>query len=95
MVPAKLIAASPLQSHAAEILGSIRKISDEFNIVSLNRQIESCEGLLVQNPPIDVAILGQFKAGKSSFINSLIGKPSFPQASFRSPLSLHAFSMVK
>jgi len=78
MAPAKPIAASPLQSHAAEILGSIRKISDEFNIVSLNRQIESCEGLLVQNPPIDVAILGQFKAGKSSFINSLIGKPILP-----------------
>jgi len=32
----------------------------------------------VQNKPIDVAILGQFKAGKSSFLNSLLGKPILP-----------------
>jgi GTP-binding protein EngB required for normal cell division len=34
--------------------------------------------MLLQSPPIDVAILGQFKAGKSSFINSLIGKSILP-----------------
>ncbi|MEN6320040.1 MAG: dynamin family protein [Syntrophaceae bacterium] len=49
-----------------------------FSILSLNRQIEACEKLLVQNQPIDVAILGQFKAGKSSFINSLVGKSILP-----------------
>jgi predicted GTPase len=42
------------------------------------RQLEVAEGLLVQNQPIDVAILGQFKAGKSSFINSLLGKSILP-----------------
>jgi len=31
-----------------------------------------------QNPLIDVAVLGKFKAGKSSFLNSLIGKPILP-----------------
>ena len=44
----------------------------------MNRQIEACHNLLRQDPVIDVAILGQFKAGKSSFLNSLIGKPILP-----------------
>jgi len=60
---------------------SLKNVIDScarFSIVSLNRQIEACDKLLVQNPPIDVAILGQFKAGKSSFINSLIGKSILP-----------------
>jgi GTP-binding protein EngB required for normal cell division len=37
-----------------------------------------CQGLFRESPLIDVAILGQFKAGKSSFINSLIGQPLLP-----------------
>jgi signal recognition particle receptor subunit beta len=78
MVPAKATAASSLQSHSAQILGDIKNIITEFGIASLKRQVEACEGLLVQNPPIDVAVLGQFKSGKSSFINSLIGKPVLP-----------------
>jgi GTP-binding protein EngB required for normal cell division len=49
-----------------------------MQILTLDRQIEACEGLLVENPPIDVAILGQFKAGKSSFVNSLIGQDVLP-----------------
>jgi GTP-binding protein EngB required for normal cell division len=49
-----------------------------MQILSLNRQLDACEGLLVENPPIDVAILGQFKAGKSSFVNNLIGRDVLP-----------------
>jgi len=49
-----------------------------MQILSLNRQLEACEGLLVENPLIDVAILGQFKAGKSSFVNSLVGRDVLP-----------------
>ncbi len=59
-------------------LKDVLELCDRFSILSLNRQIEACEKLLVQNPSIDVAILGQFKAGKSSFINSLIGKSILP-----------------
>lgn len=61
-----------------QILQKIREISANFHIVSLNRQIDVCEGLFTDNPLIDVAILGQFKAGKSSFINSIIGKNVLP-----------------
>jgi GTP-binding protein EngB required for normal cell division len=59
-------------------LSRIREICDQFHIVSLKRQIEACESLLQQDQLIDVAILGQFKSGKSSFLNSLIGKPILP-----------------
>ena len=60
------------------LLNRIRQICDQFHIVSLNRQIEACQNLLHQDRLIDVAILGQFKSGKSSFLNSLIGKPILP-----------------
>ena len=63
-----------IQNISRQLLNNVLELCDRFSIVSLNRQIEACEKLLIESPPIDVAILGQFKAGKSSFINSLIGK---------------------
>jgi GTP-binding protein EngB required for normal cell division len=60
------------------LLSRIQEICDQFHIVSLNRQIEACKNLLRQDQLIDVSILGQFKAGKSSFLNSLIGKSILP-----------------
>jgi small GTP-binding protein len=60
------------------LLSRIRETCDQFHIVSLNRQIEVCKNLLCQNQLIDIVILGQFKAGKSSFLNSLIGKTVLP-----------------
>src|SRR4030065_1605100 len=60
------------------LLPRIQEICNQFHIVSLNRQIAACENLLHQNQLIDVVILGQFKSGKSSFLNSLIGKPILP-----------------
>ena len=68
----------PIQHLAQEGLRKARSICDRMQIRTLDRQIEACEGLLVENPPIDVAILGQFKAGKSSFVNSLIGQDVLP-----------------
>lgn len=68
----------PLQDTIEPLLTRIQEICAQFHIVSLNRQIESCQNLLRQDQLIDVAILGQFKAGKSSFLNSLIGKPILP-----------------
>lgn len=63
---------------AQDLLSGIRDACDCFHIASLKRRIDICAALLEENPPIDVAILGQFKAGKSSFINSLLGKPILP-----------------
>ena len=65
-------------SLAKDILQTVQQASDLFHLIALNRQLEAAQTLLKQNPPIDVAILGQFKAGKSSFINSLIGQDILP-----------------
>ncbi len=65
-------------SYIRDGLKTIRHICTKHKIISLNRQIEVCEGLLTENPRIDVAILGQFKAGKSSFINNIIGENILP-----------------
>ncbi len=67
-----------IQKVSQQLLKNVLELCARFSIVSLNRQIEACENLLIQSPPIDVAILGQFKAGKSSFLNSLIGKSVLP-----------------
>jgi GTP-binding protein EngB required for normal cell division len=69
---------SQIQHAAQEGLQKVRSTCDTMQILSLGRQIEACEGMLVENPPIDVAIIGQFKAGKSSFVNSLIGQNVLP-----------------
>jgi GTP-binding protein EngB required for normal cell division len=68
----------PIQHLAQEGLQKARSICDRMHILTLDREIAACEGLLVENPPIDVAILGQFKAGKSSLVNSLIGQDVLP-----------------
>jgi len=68
-----------LHIHSIEgLLQDLRQICTRFQLLALKRQLEAAEGLVVQNQPIDVAILGQFKAGKSSFINSFIGQPILP-----------------
>jgi len=59
-------------------LSLIRENCRSLGITSLNRRIEICEAFLTENPPIDVAILGQFKAGKSSFLNGFLGKAILP-----------------
>ncbi len=66
----------PVQSTDALILVKINEVSRRFGLVSLNRQISACETLFGHDQIIDVAILGQLKAGKSSlkriFLASLI-----------------------
>src|SRR5512136_237902 len=75
---ARPMSSLPIQHVAQESLQKVRSTCERMQILTLGRQIETCEGLLVENPPIDVAILGQFKAGKSSFVNSLIGQDVLP-----------------
>ena len=74
----KSVPRSPVEDISHTILQNVTNVVLQFHILSLNRQIEACKTLFTENPIIDVAILGQFKAGKSSFINSLIGKDVLP-----------------
>ncbi len=77
-VPGVPATPSTMQHIAQEGLRQARSACDRMQILTLNRRIEACERLLVENPLIDVAILGQFKAGKSSFVNSLVGQDVLP-----------------
>jgi GTP-binding protein EngB required for normal cell division len=63
---------------AVAILDTVREAAHRLHISTLARQIEACEACFKENQLIDIAILGQFKAGKTSFINSLIGRPLLP-----------------
>lgn len=59
------------------LLDEIKEICLEYEISSLQRLIDSAEKLSTQKI-IEIAILGQFKAGKSSFINSIAGRDILP-----------------
>jgi len=59
-------------------LSAIETISANFGIKALAGQISACKSLLSENAAVNVAVLGKFKAGKSSFLNSLAGREVLP-----------------
>jgi len=61
-----------------ELLNLLSSTVKSFSMVSLEKQLAAAQDLLLENPPIDVAVLGQFKSGKSSFLNSLLGQNVLP-----------------
>ncbi|OPY76269.1 MAG: Bacterial dynamin-like protein [Syntrophorhabdus sp. PtaU1.Bin153] len=67
-----------IQTCGAVIVDLVERICSKFRVTSLDRQISACKTLFTESPDIDIAILGQFKAGKSSFINNLIGRDVLP-----------------
>jgi GTP-binding protein EngB required for normal cell division len=56
----------------------VREICRDFGIGSLGPQLAACGELLRSGGVVDVAVLGQFKAGKSSFLNALFGSAVVP-----------------
>jgi len=60
-----------------KILNELKSICEEYEINSVEKLINSIE-LSSKNKYIDIAVFGQFKAGKSSFINSLVNKKILP-----------------
>src|SRR5512143_2300802 len=62
-------------SSSADRVGAVCR---RFRIDSLAPQLAACEELLGDGGVVDVAVLGQFKAGKSSFLNGLIGAAVVP-----------------
>lgn len=61
---------------------TINEVINNFQIESLKRELSIIERYYSENEPpdkfIDVVVLGQFKAGKSSLINSIIGEELLP-----------------
>jgi GTP-binding protein EngB required for normal cell division len=49
-----------------------------FGLASLYPALQACEALSGDDPPLDVAVLGQFKSGKSSLLNAVLAEAVFP-----------------
>lgn len=58
--------------------GTIERICGSFRIESLRARLSAVAEGMSGEGVVDVAVLGQFKAGKSSFLNSLFGKAVVP-----------------
>ena len=59
-------------------IGCLKQICDQFRLANLLPQMKACLETLRGGGTVDIAVLGQFKAGKSSFLNSLIGNEIVP-----------------
>lgn len=62
------------------LLAAVDEIARSFGLDSLNESIETSRRLLARPDSVAVAVLGSFKAGKSSFVNTLAGAPLLPVA---------------
>ncbi|MBI5576135.1 MAG: dynamin family protein [Deltaproteobacteria bacterium] len=73
---------SNLKTNAADsrqaVVSRLERICREFRVDSLLPQLRAGEEVLREHGVVDVAVLGQFKAGKSSFLNGLIGRNVLP-----------------
>ena len=65
-----------IRSH--EILKEIQLVCEDFRLDSLKKTLQSVKNFAEQNQYLDIAVLGQFKAGKSSFLNGFVNKPLLP-----------------
>ena len=64
-----------------DLSGTVARVDavcGRFGIGSLAPQLAACREMLKGGGVLDVAVLGQFKAGKSSFLNGLIGGAVVP-----------------
>lgn len=51
---------------------------ERFALRSLVPTVQACRALAESNTPLDVAVFGQFKSGKSSLVNALLGEEIVP-----------------
>lgn len=59
-------------------LDAVADIVRRFELTSLNPTLRACQLLSESDTPLDVAVLGQFKSGKSSLLNAILGESVFP-----------------
>ena len=60
-----------------DALEAAGELCRRYQIASLEDFLESCRAF-AQEKTLNIAILGRFKAGKSSFLNHLLGRPLLP-----------------
>jgi GTP-binding protein EngB required for normal cell division len=63
---------------ADDRLRVIADIVRSFGLAALEPWLRACQALTEGGSPLDVAVLGQFKSGKSSLLNAVLGEPVFP-----------------
>ena len=68
-------------SQARETLKEIQSVCDDFGLDSPKKTLQSVINFTGQNQYLDIAVLGQFKAGKSSFLNGFINRDLLPVGS--------------
>jgi len=61
------------QAIVQNILSTVGALSEQYHIASLEDVLESCRTFAGEST-LNIAILGRFKAGKSSFLNHLLGR---------------------
>lgn len=59
-------------------IDSLARICEQFQLQNLLPQLNACSEMLRSGGVVDVVVLGQFKAGKSSFLNCLVGSDVVP-----------------
>jgi GTP-binding protein EngB required for normal cell division len=60
-----------------DALGTVEDLCKRHEISSLEDFLESCR-TFAREKTLNIAVLGRFKAGKSSFLNHLLGRPLLP-----------------
>lgn len=65
-------------SAESERLAKLKDICGRRAITAVGPQLAACEKLLSADAAVNVAVLGKFKAGKSSLLNLLAGKDALP-----------------
>ena len=70
--------AQPLTKNSVEkLLGVVQSACRRYQISALDDFLSSCQAF-AQEKTLNIAVLGRFKAGKSSFLNHLIGRSLLP-----------------
>jgi GTP-binding protein EngB required for normal cell division len=61
-----------------EQLNTVADLIGRFALATLQPTLSACAALSSEGSSLDVAVLGQFKSGKSSLLNAVLGEAVFP-----------------
>lgn len=62
----------------AQMLDRLETTARVFGLTGLLPRLEACRAGLIDGGRLDIAVLGRFKAGKSSLLNTLLARPVLP-----------------
>jgi GTP-binding protein EngB required for normal cell division len=66
-----------MNQHPESLLGVVRSLASKYSLRPLGPSIAACEAL-ARDATLNIAVFGRFKAGKSSFLNQIIGEQILP-----------------